>query len=161
MTNVTASKLTKEDLRRKNFKPDDAFVSRTANRLGIKNYPLENEQEILTNLMSTMDLLQEVRDLLGCPVTVNSVYRCLELNRAVGSSDRSDHLKGLAADIISPSFGTPEDVMKFLHSKKVKVDQCFCEGSWLHISRRPEKNRMMYGYYLPNPNTGKREFKAI
>lgn len=157
MTNV----FKKEDLKRRNFSPDEAFVSRTADRLGIKNYPFENEQEILTNLMSTMDLLQEIRDLLGCAVTVNSVYRCLELNRAVGSSDRSDHLKGLAADFVSFEFGKPEDIMKFLYSKKVIVDQCFCEGTWVHISRRPKDNRMMYGYYLPNKLTGKREFKAI
>ena len=113
--------------------------------------------------MSTADLLQECRDILGCAIFINSGYRCLLLNNALpGASKTSDHMKGLASDIISPSFGSPEDIMKKLHSAGVEVDQCFCEGSWLHISKRKlGKNRMMYGYYLYDDKLKKRVFKPI
>lgn len=154
--------LTKTDLRRKSFTPNEFFVSETARRLGVVNYPLaSNEQSILTNLCSTADMMQEIRDLLGAAVTINSAYRCKIVNDAVGSSDRSQHKQGLACDFTCKGFGTPENIVKFLHERGFKADQAFNEGSWVHISRKIEgKNRMMYGYYLPDAK-GKRRFKAI
>lgn len=170
--------LTKESLRRKNFEPDEFFNSETAKKFGIKNYPsIGEEQGVLTCLMSTADMLQSMRDILEAEhhirknpakfyIKINSAYRCRQVNKIVGSSDSSQHIQGLAADIVS-SFGTPEEIMKFLHSIKFLVDQCFCEGSWLHISRSLPKqvmnkdpNRMMYGYYLAD-HTGKRQFKSL
>lgn len=177
--------LTKENLRRKNFSPDEFFTSDTVYRLNndanpnndIVNYP-KQEQSVLPCLMSTADMLQKMYDILLpeflkrqneglIPKTVkffikiNSAYRCLQLNRLIGSSDNSQHVQGLSADI-SSSFGTPEEIMKFLFSVKFPADQCFCEGSWLHYScqMNHDKNRMMYGYYLPD-SKGVRKFKAI
>ena len=73
-----------------------------------------------------------------------------------------DFFRSNTSDIRSPSFGSPEDIMKKLHSAGVEVDQCFCEGSWLHISKRKlGKNRMMYGYYLYDDKLKKRVFKPI
>jgi len=166
MTNLYSCQVvTKENLDRPNFNHKEFFVSDTAKRLGIKNYPpLSQELAVLPCLMSTADMMQEIRDLLGKPIKINSAYRCLELNRAVGSSDSSQHLQGLACDFVCPGFGTPEEIVKFLHSKGFIVDQCFNEGSWVHISKllhKDAKNRMMYGYYLPDPITKKRKFKPL
>jgi len=160
--------LSKDSLRRKNFKPDDFFVSSTANKMGFVNYPPKsNELNIITCLMSTADMMQEIRDLLGKPVIINSAYRSKKVNDAVGSKDYSQHRQGLACDFVSPKFGTPLEIMKFLHSKGFIADQCLMEGSWLHISRKLSKevmgknpNRMMYGTFLPN-SKGRRVFKAI
>lgn len=159
---VNSIQLKKEDLRRKNFSPHEFFVSDTARKLGINNYP-EDEAAILPCLMSTANMMQEIRDLLKKPIKINSAYRCPILNKAVGSSDKSQHLQGLACDFVSPDFGTPEEIIKFLHANNFIADQCFCEGSWVHISRLPQKtakNRMMFGYYLPNKD-GKRIFKSL
>ena len=43
--------------------------------------------------------LQVLRNLCGYPLKINSAYRCEHHNKAVGGSKRSQHLKGLAADI--------------------------------------------------------------
>ena len=155
-------------LKRKNFSPEEFIKSDTVYRLNhdanpkndIDNSPAD--LNVLTALMSTADMMQEIRDLLGKPITINSAYRCKKLNDLVGSSDRSQHLKGEAVDFTCKGFGTPEEVVKFLHSKNFLADQCFNEGSWIHISRKLRKvdNRMMYGYYLPD-SIGKRKFKAI
>ena len=156
--------ITKDNLKRPNFEPDEFFVSDKAKELGIKNYPPAGQEiGILNCLMSTADLMQEIRNLLGKPIKINSAYRCKKVNDAVGSTDRSQHLQGLACDFICPSFGSPEEIVKFLHDKKVVVDQCFNEGSWVHISRllhADANNRMMYGYYLPDKD-GKRKFSAL
>jgi len=177
--------LKKESLRQPNFSPDEFFNSDTVYRLNhdanpnndIVNYP-KQEQSVLPCLMSTATMLQKMHDILLPEflrkqklglikadikfwIKVNSSYRCLELNRLIGSSDGSQHVQGLAADITS-SFGTPEEIMKFLFSIKFPADQCFCEGTWLHYSclMNHDKNRMMYGYYLPD-SKGNRKFKAI
>jgi hypothetical protein len=45
---------------------------------------------------------------------ISSGYRCLALNRAIGSSDTSDHIKAMAADFRAPAFGSPLEVSKAL-----------------------------------------------
>lgn len=156
--------ISKENLKRANFAPEEFFVSEKANELGIKNYPSAGQEiGILTCLMSTADMMQEIRNLLGKSIKINSAYRCKPVNEAVGSSDSSQHLQGLACDFICPDFGTPEKIVRLLHEKKILADQCFCEGTWVHISRtlQKEKNRKMFGFYLPDPATGKRKFKSL
>lgn len=174
VTNKIQSRMiTKENLRRKNFKPDDFFVSNTTYRLNhdanpnndIVNYPPASiEQGILPCLMSTADLMQQVRDLLGVPVNLHCAYRCPKLNELVKGARNSQHMQGLAADFTAPKFGDPEKIVRFLHAEGVVVDQCFIEDTWIHISRllqKDAKNRMMYGFYLFNPKLNKREFIAL
>lgn len=180
--------LNKENLNRKNFKADEFFNSDIAYRLNhdadptndIINYPSKAiEQAILPCLMNTADMLQEAYDLLleefnfrqkrgyikqnlKFYIRILSAYRCLPLNRLAKSKDNSQHVQGLAADIVS-SFGTPEEIVKFLWSKRFLADQCFCEGGWLHISRKLVKNqnRMMFGYYLLDEKSNERKFKSL
>ena len=160
---MSTAQLTIESLKRPHFNPEEFFVSETAERLGLKNQPSPaNSASVLPCLMSTADLMEEIRVLLGKSIRINSAYRRLEVNRAVGSKDNSQHLQGLACDFVCPDFGTPEEIVKFLHDKKVLVDQCFNEGSWVHVSRtlNADKNRKMYGFYLPDAD-GQRHFKAL
>ena len=45
-------------------------------------------------------LLQRIRDHFGKPVKINSAFRCVAHNHAVGGEQNSQHLKGNAADIV-------------------------------------------------------------
>ena len=45
------------------------------------------------------DALERIRAAVGKPVIVNSAYRCLTHNKAVGGKPNSEHVNGLAADI--------------------------------------------------------------
>ncbi len=49
-----------------------------------------------------VDALQRLRDTVGVPLKINSGYRCLVWNRAVGSKDSSQHPRGIAADVAIP-----------------------------------------------------------
>ena len=49
-------------------------------------------------LIALANLLESVRVVLGCDLDVHSCRRYLELNKRVGGSDRSQHLKCEAAD---------------------------------------------------------------
>jgi hypothetical protein len=80
-----------------NFTLGEMLKSQTAARHGIDNTPYEDEVDNMIALAE--NVLQPVRDHFGRSVNVNSGFRCLELNRKLGSSDRSQHTKGEAADI--------------------------------------------------------------
>lgn len=82
----------------KNFMLSELVKSSTADRLGIDNWP--SEQWIVDKLTKTCNnLLQPVRDHYGVPIRPNSGYRCLTLNRALGSKDTSQHIRGEAVDV--------------------------------------------------------------
>ncbi|WP_110665178.1 D-Ala-D-Ala carboxypeptidase family metallohydrolase [Salinicola halophilus] len=49
--------------------------------------------------VSTIEVVQAVRDHFGVPVTINSGCRCPEHNRAVGGAEHSQHVLARAADI--------------------------------------------------------------
>lgn len=48
---------------------------------------------------SFISLLDELREILGFPIHINSGYRCPEHNKTVGGVEDSAHTKGLAADL--------------------------------------------------------------
>lgn len=56
--------------------------------------------------------LQPVRDLLGHPIRISSGYRCPDVNRLVGGSQTSQHVRGEAADCsLDASFLTSPGTM--------------------------------------------------
>ena len=92
--------------------------------------------QYLPNVRRVAVWLEAVRDgaLDGRPVTITSGYRSIELNLTVGGSRTSAHLKGLAADIVCPGFGTPLEVARALSvAPGLKYDQLIYEGDWVHI----------------------------
>lgn len=49
-----------------------------------------------------IEKLQQLRDYLGVPITINSGYRSPSHNAAVGGAKNSQHMYGTAADISAP-----------------------------------------------------------
>jgi hypothetical protein len=93
-----------------------------------------NEEE-LANLYRLADFLEQVKALLGGkPIIVNSAFRSAEVNRAVGSSDKSQHRRGCAADIRVPGM-TPDEVVKAIVGSGLPYDQVIREfDRWTHVS---------------------------
>lgn len=46
-----------------------------------------------------VDKLQQLRDRLGVPLTINSGYRTPEYNKKIGGAEKSQHILGKAADV--------------------------------------------------------------
>lgn len=133
-----------KSLNRPNFNAEEFIYSDTAIRLGIDNTP--KDINLIHNGMILADKMQEIRKLLNAPIKINSAYRCLELNRKIGSKDTSQHTKFQACDFTS-SFGTPEQIVKFLKENKIEVDQCLIEfDSWVHLSIKARENRNQFAY---------------
>jgi len=71
--------------------------SSVADAHGIPNHP---SPTVVDNLAVLIDeCLDPIREAYGSPIYVNSGYRCKELNKLVGGSPRSQHVKGMAADL--------------------------------------------------------------
>jgi hypothetical protein len=123
----------------KNFKLNEFTASQTATRKGIDNTPAAPIIERLRMLANT---LEQVRTLLGDnSIRISSGYRCLALNRAIGSGDSSAHVQGYAVDFTCPNFGTPKEVANKIAESDIKYDQIIYEGTWIHLSVDPRNRR--------------------
>lgn len=114
-----------------NFSFAELTASQTAARRGIDNTPPD---DVLDNMRALASLLEDVRRLLGKPISISSGYRSPALNTAIGGSANSQHCKGQAADFICPKFGTPYDVADAIARSNIAFDQLIYEGTWCHIS---------------------------
>lgn len=122
----------------------DAELTRTSQKLPNKPGPTE-----LAALHALRDhVLDPLRERIGQPISVNSGYRSPAVNRAVGGSATSDHMKGRAADIVvGPSPGEwadgwdPERLAREILASGVEFDQLIWEPTWVHVSYRPGANR--------------------
>ena len=84
----------------RNFSLNELTKSQTATRLGIDNTPNDDEVASLEALCKA--ILQPVRDHYAVPFAPSSGYRSVELCKAIGSSAKSQHAKGEAADFEVP-----------------------------------------------------------
>ena len=117
------------------FTLDELTRSSTATRLGIDNTP---PAEILPRLNVLAHGLEQVRELLGFPLHIDSAYRCPVLNAEVKGARNSAHTHGYAADFVCPAFGDPRSIVKAIEASGIKFDQCIQEGgAWVHISFDP------------------------
>lgn len=122
----------------KNFYLSEFTKSNTAKRLGINNVP---SQEVINNLQDLVDAVcQAVRDHFKKPVIITSGFRCLELNRFLGSSDSSQHITGNACDLEVPGVSNYE--LACWIRDNLSYDQLILEfytegdpdSGWVHIS---------------------------
>ena len=80
------------------------------------------------------NFLEQVRALLGKPILIDSAFRSVEVNRAVGSTDKSQHLRGCACDFRVPGM-TPDEVVRTIKASNLQYDQLIREfDAWIHVS---------------------------
>ena len=114
------------------FSLRELIFSKIAEDNNIDNTPTP---AILEKLKYTALQLDKVRELLGKPVNISSGYRCLQVNRRLGSKDSSQHLKGEAVDFKCELFGNPKRVFEAIKASNIPFDQLILEfNSWVHIS---------------------------
>jgi len=89
----------------------------------------------MANLVRLAAFLEQVKEVLGGkPIIVNSAFRSAEVNRAVGSTDKSQHRHGCAADIRVPGM-TPDQVVSAIIEANLPYDQVIREfDRWTHVS---------------------------
>ena len=85
-------------------------------------------------------LLQELRDEINEPITINSACRCKDWNEQVGGAKRSQHLLGTAADIVVKGC-TPAYVYEWLDNKYPDTLGLGKYKSFTHVDVRKRKAR--------------------
>lgn len=118
----------------------------TAKNKGIDNTPGEVEKNNLIALVE--NVLDPLREAWGQPIIITSGYRCPALNRAVGGSATSQHVKGEAADIRTVS-DTVEDnkaLYELIRVLNLPIDQCINEYGydWIHVSYSPRNRKKFF-----------------
>lgn len=119
-----------------NFTLNELVYSATAEKNKIDNRP---SVQVIANLKSLCEnVLQPLRNALGCPIVITSGFRCAVLNKKVGGQSNSQHLMGQAADLIVPRKDL-KDVFNYIKSH-LNYDQLLYEYSktdkWIHVSFR-------------------------
>lgn len=115
------------------FTLEELIFSETAQRHGIDNTP---PPEVQDNLRRLAEFLEQVREALGGkPIHINSAYRSPQVNTLVGSKPTSDHVRGLAADIVCPNFGRPDAVVQEIMASGLPYKQIIREfDAWTHLA---------------------------
>ena len=128
-----------------NFTLSELTKSQTAVRKNIKNEPSTAHVENLIHLAETV--LQPVREHFGKAVVISSGYRSPELCEAIGSSSKSQHARGEAADFEIP--GVDNMQLATWINKNTNFDQLILEfyepgdpnSGWVHCSAVREGSR--------------------
>lgn len=122
------------------FELREFTVSATARKYGIVNEPPAEAVENLKALC--VHTLEPLREALGLPIVITSGYRCKALNDKIGHhSDRSQHMKGQAADLVVHTDDTDnrrkrliQAFRQILTDPKISFDQVIIYPSFIHVS---------------------------
>jgi len=112
-----------------NFSLEELVASQIAARRRIDNRP---PQPVVENLRRLAGLLEQIRKVVGKPITISSGYRSPALNAAVGGAGNSAHMQGLAADITVGGLA-PKALAKAIIAAGITFDQLIYEGTWVHV----------------------------
>ena len=127
----------------KNFSYREFEESETAKARGILNVITSFEvRDAVRELVLTV--LQPLRDAWGEPLHVNSGYRCPALNKAVGGTAGSQHVKGEAADIKADH---PVTLAQLAWDQALPFDQMIVYPTFVHFSHKrggPQRRQVLY-----------------
>ena len=110
----------------------------TAIRRGIDNTP--NDEQLSNMELIAEKVFEPLRKWVGGPIKINSFFRSVKLNKAIGGSNKSQHCKGQAIDI-DDTFGVVANSDMYNYIKNnLDFDQLIWEfgdddnPNWVHVS---------------------------
>lgn len=116
----------------KDFSYSEFENSRIAKEKGICN--VVRSFAVRDAIKSLVDnVLQPLRDIAGVPLSINSGYRCSELNATVGGVPTSQHVKGEAADVAFPK---PVELARMAADNHLPFDQMIIYPTFVHFSHK-------------------------
>ena len=131
----------------------EAIHSNTAKRKGIDNTP--SEVQVLSMKLLAEKIFEPLRKWVGGPIKVNSFFRSVTLNEAIGGVASSQHCKGQAIDIDDVySYKTNAEMYKWIQGN-LDYDQMIWEfgtdtqPNWVHISyvsKEENRNKCLKAY---------------
>ena len=135
----------------KHFTLEEFSHSSTAKARGIDNTVPKQLVPALRNLCERV--LEPLRERVKEPVIISSGYRCPALNKAVGGTNTSQHMKGEACDIYMEdktklrkwfAILLDGDFDQLIFERNRRTDRC-----WIHVSCKPDtslnRHQVIYG----------------
>ena len=130
----------------KHISHKEGVYSITATRLGVDNTP--NDEQLKNMELVAEKVFEPLREWVGGPIKINSFFRGLPLNTAIGGSKKSQHMKGQAMDIDDNYGHATNAEMYYWIKENLDFDQMIWEfgdddePNWIHVSYvSPEDNR--------------------
>ena len=123
----------------------EATFSETAKRQNIDNTPSKDQLCRMSTLAE--NVFEPLRAYVDGPIKINSFFRSMALNRAIGGAKSSQHMRGEAIDI-DDTFGRMSNRDMFVFIKdELDFDQLIWEfgndenPDWVHVSfsNKPRK----------------------
>jgi len=131
----------------------EAIHSNTAKRKGIDNTPSQTQVDAMKLLAEK--IFEPLRKWVGGPIKVNSFFRSVTLNEAIGGVASSQHCKGQAIDIDDVySYKTNAEMYKWIQ-ENLDYDQMIWEfgtdtqPNWVNISyvsKEENRNKCLKAY---------------
>ena len=143
----------------------EAIHSNTAKRKGIDNTP--NPTQVENMKLIAQQIFEPLREYVGGPIKITSMYRSASLNEALGgSSSTSQHLKGQAMDLDDVYGNKSNAEMYHWIKENLSFDNLIWEfgtdmnPNWIHVSyvsKEDNRNKSLKAY----KEKGKTKYKII
>jgi len=131
----------------------EAIHSNTAKRKSIDNTPSQTQVDAMKLLAEK--IFEPLRKFVGGPIKVNSFFRSVTLNEAIGGVASSQHCKGQAIDIDDVyGYKSNAEMYKWIQ-ENLDYDQMIWEfgtdtqPNWVHISyisKEENRNKCLKAY---------------
>lgn len=100
------------------------------------NIPNEEQEANLEYLVD--NILDKAREILGSPIKVSSGFRSPQVNKAVGGSNKSEHLTGQAADLTCYDNKKLFNILRKMGGFSQLINEY--NYSWIHVSIKRDGN---------------------
>ena len=116
----------------------EGVYSTTATRRGIDNVP--NDEQLANMELIAKKVFEPLRKWVNGPIKINSFFRSVKLNKAIGGSSKSQHCKGQAMDIDDTFKVVANSEMYHYIKENLDFDQLIWEfgdddnPNWVHVS---------------------------
>ena len=127
--------------------------SNTAIRRGIENDP--NDEQLANMELIAEKIFEPLREWVNGPIKINSFFRSVKLNKAIGGSSKSQHCHGQAIDIDDTYKVVANSDMYNYIKNNLDFDQLIWEfgddnnPNWVHVSyvsKEDNRNRCLKAY---------------
>lgn len=130
----------------KNISRFISYKEATFTQTGLNNTPNETQLENMIRIAE--DIFEPIREHFGKPIIISSFFRSAAVNKKVGGSKTSQHVKGEAMDIDAQILGGLTNRAIFFYIKDYLLyDQLIwekgndSEPDWVHVSLKASGNR--------------------
>jgi len=142
----------------------ESIHSNTAKRKGIDNTP--SPVHVETMQLTAKKIFEPLREWVGGPIKVTSMFRSAALNEAIGGAKSSQHMKGQAMDLDDVyGYKTNAEMYHWI-KENLNFDQLIWEfgtdtnPNWIHVSYvndEDNRNRCLKAY----KENGRTKYKTI